>query len=267
VKLLQRSCLGLCLTALADAKLKLAKKVLQLGVILALYRVAVLPRDRMKMRILLIEDDKVIGSAVREQLDADGHSVDWAQRLDGANDALAGAKYDLILLDLMLPDGRGIAFLKLLRAGGSQVPVMILTALDQISDRIDGLNAGADDYLVKPFDLMELSARIGAVARRYSGNPNPVIIFQDLSIDLAARSIKRGAKSVSLTAREWVLLEAFLTKPKQLFSKAQLEERLYSFDAEVESNTIEVHVSHLRKKLGTLVILTERGMGYRLGQS
>lgn len=217
------------------------------------------------MRVLLIEDDKIIGSAVREQIDADGHSVDWVQRLDSATDALGGAAFDLILLDLMLPDGRGIGFLKSLRATGSQVPVMILTALDQISDRIEGLNAGADDYLVKPFDLSELSARIGAVARRYSGNPNPIIPFQDLTIDLAARRVVRAGKPIALTAREWVLFEAFLQSPTRLFAKSQLEERLYSFDSEVDSNTIEVHISHLRKKLGALVILTERGLGYRLG--
>lgn len=217
------------------------------------------------MRVLLIEDDTGIGAAVREQIEADGHSVDWAQRLDAAQDALGGAKFDLILLDLMLPDGRGIGFLKSLRATGSQVPVMILTALDQISDRIAGLNAGADDYLVKPFDLAELSARIGAVARRYAGNPNPLITLGDLSMDLAARSIRRAGRAVNLTAREWVLFEAFLQSPGQLFSKPQLEERLYSFDTEIESNTIEVHISHLRKKLGAAVITTERGLGYRLG--
>lgn len=218
------------------------------------------------MRILLIEDDKVIGTAVREQIEADGHSVDWAQRLDAAGDALGGAKFDLVLLDLMLPDGRGIGFLKSLRARGSTVPVIILTALDQISDRIEGLNAGADDYLVKPFDLAELSARIGSVARRYSGNPNPVLLLQGLAIDLAVRSVQRGGKLIALTAREWVLFEAFLQNPTQLLSKAQLEERLYSFDAEIESNTIEVHISRLRKKLGATVVMTERGMGYRLGQ-
>lgn len=218
------------------------------------------------MRILLIEDDKVIGTAVREQIEADGHSVDWAQRLDAAGDALGGAKFDLLLLDLMLPDGRGIGFLKSLRARGSTVPVIILTALDQISDRIEGLNAGADDYLVKPFDLAELSARIGSVARRYSGNPNPVLLLQGLAIDLAARTVQRGGKPIALTAREWVLFEAFLQNPTQLLSKAQLEERLYSFDTEIESNTIEVHISRLRKKLGASVLLTERGMGYRLGQ-
>lgn len=218
------------------------------------------------MRILLIEDDKVIGAAVAEQLESDGHSVDWVLRLDAAADAFASAPFDLLLLDLMLPDGRGIPFLKTLRKAGSKVPVMILTALDQISDRIEGLNAGADDYLVKPFDLAELSARIGAVARRYSGNPNPVLLLQGLTIDTAARSVMRNGRAIALTAREWVLFEAFVQKPSQLLSKAQLEEQLYSFDRDVESNTIEVHISRLRKKLGAQVITTERGLGYRLGQ-
>ena len=217
------------------------------------------------MRILLIEDDAGIGSAIRDQAMAEGHSIDWAPRLDTARDAMAGAHYDLVLLDLMLPDGLGLPFLRALRSRGERCPVIILTALDQISDRIAGLKAGADDYLVKPFDLDELSARIGAVARRYAGNPNPVIRHGDLQIDLAARSLLRQGKPVSLTAREWVLFEAFLQKPGQLFSKAQLEERLYSFDTEIESNTIEVHVSRLRKKLGAGVIVTERGLGYRLG--
>ncbi|WP_116133141.1 response regulator transcription factor [Tropicimonas sp. IMCC34043] len=217
------------------------------------------------MRILLIEDDTVLGAAVRDQIAGDGQSVDWVTRLDAAGDAMNGAGYDLILLDLMLPDGRGIGFLKGLRIRGDVTPVIILTALDQISDRIEGLNAGADDYLVKPFDLAELSARIGSVARRYSGNPNPIITHGALDIDLAARSIRCSGKSVQLTAREWALFEAFLARPGQLLSKAQLEEKLYAFGSEIESNTIEVHVSRLRKKLGAGVIETERGMGYRLG--
>ncbi|MBA3038099.1 MAG: response regulator transcription factor [Alphaproteobacteria bacterium] len=218
------------------------------------------------MRILLIEDDTVLGAAVRDQIAADGHSVDWVMRLDAAGDALAAAAYDLILLDLMLPDGRGIPFLKTLRGRGDVTPVIILTALDQVSDRIGGLNAGADDYLVKPFDLAELSARIGSVARRYTGNPNPIITLGPLQIDLAARSVVANGKSIVLTAREWVLFEAFLQRPGQLLSKAQLEERLYSFDTEIDSNAIEVHVSRLRKKLGAHVIETERGLGYRLGR-
>lgn len=217
------------------------------------------------MRILLIEDDTVLGAAVRDQIAADGHSVDWVMRLDTARDAMAGAAYDLVLLDLMLPDGLGLAFLKALRGRGDVTPVIILTALDQVSDRIDGLNAGADDYLVKPFDLAELSARIGSVARRYTGNPNPIITHGELQIDRAAKSIRRAGKPVTLTAREWALFDAFLARPGQLLSKAQLEEKLYAFDAEVESNTIEVHVSRLRKKLGNEVIDTERGLGYRLG--
>lgn len=217
------------------------------------------------MRILLIEDDTVLGAAVRDQIAADGHSLDWVTRLDAARDHLAVASYDLLLLDLMLPDGRGIPFLRSLRAQANTAPVIILTALDQISDRIEGLNTGADDYLVKPFDLSELSARIGSVARRYAGNPNPIISIGGLEVDLAARSVHVQGRAVSLTAKEWVLFEAFLQRPQQLLSKTQLEERLYSFDTEVESNTIEVHVSRLRKKLGHGVIETERGLGYSLG--
>lgn len=218
------------------------------------------------MRILLIEDDTILGQAVRDQIAADGHSVDWVNRLDAAGDAIRTTGFDLILLDLMLPDGRGIGFLKTMRARGGVTPVIILTTLDQVSDRIEGLNAGADDYLVKPFDLSELSARIGSVARRYSGNPNPIITHGPLQIDLAARSILLNGRSVVLTAREWALFEAFLARPGQLLSKAQLEEKLYAFDTEIESNTIEVHVSRLRKKLGAGIIETQRGLGYRLGR-
>ena len=217
------------------------------------------------MRVLLIEDDVVLGAAVRDQIAADGHSVDWVIRLDEAAECLDVATYDLIFLDLMLPDGRGQPFLRGLRTRGNVTPVIILTALDQISDRIEGLNAGADDYMVKPFDLAELSARLNAVARRYSGNPNPLVKLEDLEIDLAARSVSRNGRPVALTAREWVLFEALVQRPGQLLSKTQLEEKLYSFDTEIESNTIEVHVSRLRKKLGRKWIETVRGLGYRLG--
>ena len=218
------------------------------------------------MRILLIEDDEILGGAVREQIAADGHAVDWARRLGDAEDSLRAAAYDLILLDLMLPDGRGLNLLRRRRAAGDVTPVIILTARDQISDRISGLNAGADDYLVKPFDLSEFSARVAAVSRRYSGNPNPLIKLGDLEIDLAARAIYRQGRPLDLTAREWALFEALLQRPGAILSKSQLEDRLYSFDAEIESNTIEVHVSRLRKKLGQPTIETVRGVGYRLGR-
>jgi len=218
------------------------------------------------MRILLVEDDTVLGAAVRDHVVSDGHSVDWVKRLDAAGDALKSIAYDLILLDLMLPDGRGIVFLKGMRGRGDVTPVVVLTALDQVSDRIEGLNAGADDYLVKPFDLAELSARIGSVARRYSGNPNPLLHHGPLDIDLAARRVVLAGKPIQLTAREWALFEAFLSRPGQLLTKSQLEEKLYAFDSEVESNAIEVHVSRLRKKLGPGIVETERGLGYRLGK-
>ncbi|MDV7142715.1 response regulator transcription factor [Tropicimonas sp. TH_r6] len=219
------------------------------------------------MRILLIEDDHVLGEAVRDQLLADSHSTDWVQRLDHAGEALKVGAFELVLLDLMLPDGQGVPFLRALRARGDVTPVIILTALDQVSDRIAGLNAGADDYMVKPFDLSELSARIGSVARRYAGNPNPLVEVGALQIDLAARTIRSDGRPVLLTAREWALFEAFVQAPGRVFSKSQLEEHLYSFDANIESNTIEVHVSRLRKKLGRAVIETERGLGYRLASA
>ena len=219
------------------------------------------------MRVLLIEDDTILGAAVRDQIVGDSHSVDWVGRLDRAAEHLDSAAYDLVLLDLMLPDGRGLAFLRELRRKGCATPVIILTALDQISDRIEGLNAGADDYMTKPFDLAELSARLNAVARRYSGNPNPLVEIGGLQIDLAARTVMKIGRLIALTAREWALFEAFVQRPGQVMSKAQLEDRLYAFGAEVESNTIEVHVSRLRKKLGAGLIETERGLGYRLGRA
>ncbi|PQP01622.1 DNA-binding response regulator [Pseudomonas frederiksbergensis] len=216
------------------------------------------------MRVLLVEDAPGLGEAVREQIADDGHAVDWVQRLEHARSSVRTTPYDLILLDLMLPDGRGLDFLRQQRCAGDATPVIILTAQDQISDRIAGLNAGADDYLVKPFDLFELSARVAAVARRYSGNPNPQIRLGQLQIDMSARTVMRAGATVDLTAREWALFEAFVQRPGALLSKAQLEERLYAFGAEIESNTIEVYISRLRKKLGRDLIETVRGMGYRL---
>jgi two-component system OmpR family response regulator len=217
------------------------------------------------MRILLIEDDPGLGNAVRDQIAAEGHMPDLAPTLSYARDLLATMPYDLILLDLGLPDGRGIDFLKALRAKGSVTPVMILTAHDRITERIEGLNVGADDYMVKPLDLAELSARIAAVARRYAGNPNPLITLGALKIDLAAHAIHGPKGQIDLSQREWIIFEALLQRPGQIVSKSQIEDQIYAFDSEVESNTIEVYVSRLRKKLGKDVVQTLRGMGYRLG--
>ena len=217
------------------------------------------------MRILLIEDDPSLGGAVRDQIAAEGHMPDLAPTLAYARDLLATMPYDLILLDLGLPDGRGIDFLRNLRAKGSVTPVMILTAHDRITGRIEGLNAGADDYMVKPFDLAELSARIAAVARRYSGNPNPLITLGALEIDLAAHAIHGPQGQIDLSQREWIIFESLLQRPGQIVSKSQIEDQIYAFDSEVESNTIEVYVSRLRKKLGKDVVQTLRGLGYRLG--
>lgn len=219
------------------------------------------------MRILLIEDDAGLGNALREQVASDGHAVDWTKRLAEAEISFRTVNYDLILLDLMLPDGRGVDFLRTLRSASDDTPVIILTARDMISDRIEGLNAGADDYLVKPFDLSELSARIAAVARRYAGNPNPVMIQGDLEINLASRSVIKKGQSINLTAKEWNIFEALVRRPDAIISKSQLEERLYDFGSEIESNTIEVHISRLRKKLGKQAIETVRGLGYRMGRT
>jgi two-component system OmpR family response regulator len=216
------------------------------------------------LRILLIEGEPSLGEAVREHVAATGHAVDHVLRLDDARAALRAVDYGLVLLDLHLPDGRGLDLLKSLRNGGDKRPVIILTARDQIRDRIDGLNAGADDYLVKPFDLDELNARVAAVARRAAGNPSPTQRLGEIEIDQAGHRLRRAGTPVDLTAREWAVLERLLTRRNQIVTKSQIEEALYPFGAEIESNAIEVHVSRLRKKLGRNFIETVRGIGYRV---
>ncbi|MBG58058.1 MAG: DNA-binding response regulator [Porticoccus sp.] len=216
------------------------------------------------MRILLVEDAEGLGEVIQDQIADEGHAIDWVQTIAHAEASLHTTRYDLILLDLMLPDGSGIDLLKELRHCGTTTPVIILTARDQISDRINGLNEGADDYLVKPFDLSELSARIAAVSRRYAGNPNPLLQVGTLQVDLTRHLVSRDGVSINLTAREWALLEAFIQRPGALLSKAQLEDHLYAFGAEIESNTIEVYISRLRKKLGRDQLETVRGLGYRM---
>ncbi|WP_435166328.1 response regulator transcription factor [Falsirhodobacter sp. 1013] len=218
------------------------------------------------MRVLLIEDDAGLGPAVRDRITGDGHLPDWAEDLATARDLLATMTYDLVLLDMMLPDGHGLDLLRQMRQARNAVPVIILTAMDRITDRIDGLNAGADDYLVKPFDLSELTARIGAVARRYARDPNPHLRVAGLEVDLAGRSVIGPEGAIELSQREWIIFETLVQARGGVVSKARLEDRLYSFDAEVESNTIEVYISRLRKKLGKGSVETLRGLGYRVAR-
>lgn len=216
------------------------------------------------MRLLLVEDDDMLGQAVRDHLVAHGHATDWMRRLDTAQTAQLTTPYDVILLDLNLPDGRGLDLLRALRRKGDATPVIILTAMDQLSMRIEGLNSGADDYLIKPFDLDELVARLGAVGRRYAGNPNPLLVIGPLELDAAHRVVTVSGRSVELSAREWAVLERLAQHPGTLVSKSQIEDALFGFGDEVESNAVEVYVSRLRKKLEAGVIHTVRGLGYRL---
>ena len=216
------------------------------------------------MRILLIEDDHVLGAAMRDHLMAGGHAVDWMQRLDDAESALATVQYELMLLDLNLPDGRGLDLLRRLRGRGDLLPVIIATAQDQIAVRIEGLNSGADDYLVKPFDLSEMSARVAAVARRYAGQNNPLLRIGPVELDLARRVIRVAGEAVTLSAREWAVLERLVSRPGAIVTRPEIEESLYAFGAEIESNAVEVYVSRLRKKLGRDLVRTVRGIGYQV---
>lgn len=216
------------------------------------------------MRVLLIEDDHVLGAAMRDHVLSSGHAVDWMLRLDDARLALQSVPYELVLLDLNLPDGRGLDLLRELRSSGSTVPVIITTAQDQVAIRIEGLNSGADDYLVKPFDLAEMAARIAAVARRYGGNPAPEIISAGVAVDLGRRIATVNGEKASLTAREWAVLERLLSRRGAIVTKSEIEDSLYAFGAEVESNAVEVYVSRLRKKLGRDYVQTIRGLGYQV---
>jgi two-component system OmpR family response regulator len=213
---------------------------------------------------LLVEDDAVLGAAVRDYLALTGDAMDWVRTFADAEIASNAVRYDLVLLDLRLPDGSGLTLLRERRAKGDTTPVIILTAHDQISDRIEGLNSGADDYLVKPFNLGELSARMAAVIRRARGNATSTIKFGTLEINALDRSITDGGRQAELSAREWAVLDALCARPGAIVSKARIEEALYAFGSEIESNTVEVYVSRLRKKLGKDRVQTVRGVGYKL---
>lgn len=219
------------------------------------------------MRILLIEDDPSLGSSLQSWLQLDGYAVDWLQRGDQAAAALATHSYQCVLLDRGLPGLDGDAVLKALRAAGApraQLPVIVITARDTLADRVQGLDVGADDYLVKPFDLEELSARVRAALRRGTPQPTPELRHGAVALDPAAKRVTLGAAPVMLTAREFALLQALMRHPTHIVSRAQLEEALYGWGEEVESNAIEAHVYNLRKKLGSGFIVTVRNQGYGL---
>jgi two-component system OmpR family response regulator len=218
------------------------------------------------MRLLLVEDDLTLGDAVREFLRSRGHAVDWVTNAAHAR-AAATNRFDVILLDWRLPDGSGVDWLRRLRAGSgenAQTPVLMLTARDSLDDRVEGLDAGADDYLIKPFQLAELAARIRSTSRRAAGQASGVLVVGQIELDPAGQAVTLAGVRVDVTAREYALLHALMRRANHILSRANLEELLYGFEADVSSNTVEVHVASLRRKLGYDAIETVRGMGYRI---
>ena len=218
------------------------------------------------MKILLVEDDELLGDGIRAGLMLASFAVDWVRRGDLAVAALADHSYDACVLDLGLPGKDGIAVLQQLRRSGNALPVLVLTARGSRADKIGGLDSGADDYMTKPFDLEELLARLRALLRRSSGIASPVIRHGDIELDPVSRTVSRAGEEVQLSGREYAVLLDFLTHPQHLRSRSQLEDSLYAWGEGAGSNTVEVYIHHLRKKLGAGIIVTQRGRGYRLGE-
>ena len=217
------------------------------------------------MRLLLAEDDAMIGESVRRGLRQDGFAVDWVRDGREAEIALADSVHDLVLLDLGLPRKEGLDVLRGMRRRGDARPVLIVTARDAIADRVAGLDAGADDYVTKPFELTELAARIRALLRRHSGRAAPIVAFGDIALDPATHEVRVRDVPVTLSGREFALLEALLARPGAVLSRAQLEEKLYGWNEEVGSNAVEVHLHALRRKLPPDTIRNVRGVGWTLG--
>jgi DNA-binding response OmpR family regulator len=217
-----------------------------------------------RMRILLVEDDPTLGSAVRDYLTRESYAVDWVARLAAARACLPG-HYAVIVLDLGLPDGDGLSLLPAIRGRPDSPAVLILTAHDRLSDRVRGLDAGADDYLVKPFDLPELAARLRALVRRRAGRRAPQIELGPLTIDPKTHEVRLSGNVVALTPHEYALVVAFAEQPRRVLSRRQLEDTIHTLDSGATSNVVEVYVSRLRRKFGGDAIRTVRGFGYRWG--
>ncbi|MEN5297156.1 response regulator transcription factor [Brucella sp. TWI559] len=216
------------------------------------------------MRILVVEDDALLLDGLTVGLGLAGFTVDAVASCGDAEAALATQNYNAIVLDLMLPDGSGLDVLKSMRQARDQTPVLLLTARDQVPERIAGLDAGADDYVGKPFDLHELAARVRAIARRGAGRASATLEWQGVELDPAEMSVQFNGEPLRLTRREFSILRTLMERPTATVSKSSLEEALYGWQEEVESNAVEVHVHHLRSKLGSAFIETVRGVGYRL---
>jgi two-component system, OmpR family, response regulator QseB len=216
------------------------------------------------VRLLLVEDDLMVGQSIRDGLRKEDFVVDWVTSGTAAESALSTHSHDLLLLDLGLPRKPGTEVLQGLRAANNNIPVLIVTARDHVADRIRVLDSGADDYMVKPFDLGELAARVRALARRRAGNAAPQLTSGDLNLDLSTREVTYRGKVHSLPSREFALLHALIERPGQILSVRQLEERLYGWEESIESNTVEVRVHHIRRRLGADVIANVRGVGYMI---
>ena len=216
------------------------------------------------MRLLLVEDDPMIGRNIQAGLKQDGYSVDWVQDGVSAESALSDQVYELLLLDLGLPRKSGLEVIKSLRQQKNAIPILVLTARDAVSDRVHGLDTGADDYLVKPFDLDELSARIRALLRRSAGRPESILEHGSLQLNPATHEVHLDGQPVNLSRREFTLLHIFMEKPGSPLSRTQLEDRMYGWGEEVESNAVEVYIHGLRQKLGSHWIVNIRGIGYMI---
>lgn len=219
------------------------------------------------MKILIVEDEPALGAAVRDRVRQAGHVADWFRTLAEGTAALGASAYDFLLLDLGLPDGDGLTLLRAVRRAGSPMAVLVTTARDQVSERIAGLSEGADDYIVKPYDLDELVARIEAVSRRYVALPENILTIGDVRIDLARQSLWRNDEIVPLSAREWAVIELLARRPGAVCTHEQIRDALYGLSDDIESNAVEVFISRVRKKTERKLIVTHRGRGYSLAGS